>query len=215
MRKWLMLMITLLALVPYILACKESYGLNEEVIIEYIIETIGNGADCNISLYRNNTLLNNTEMLRHGLSYQLSIGILPQGGYMSNIECNLTNATFLGQCNFVVESSGDKMIFAAIILLPMLLGILFLIGAATLAKQHAPLRIVLFLLGPICFWTSAHLGMISVIEFYNFPEMQLLLAKTTYWTGWIFFIFLTYFLLYIFYQAVHTAAQKKKQRLEY
>jgi|TARA_R100000501_G_C2618176_1_gene111659 hypothetical protein len=115
-----------------------------------------------------------------------------------------------------VEEEEDKMIIAIIILLPMILAIVFLIGAfITDADEHRLLKLFLFLASMIPFFTSMHLAMISLVKFYNFPEMQDLIGSTVYWVGIIFFIILTYFMMYVFYIATHVAAQKKKERLNY
>ena len=115
-----------------------------------------------------------------------------------------------------VEEEEDKMIIAIIILLPIILSIVFLLGAfVTDADEHRLLKLFLFLASMIPFFTSMHLAMISLVKFYDFPEMQDLIGSTTYWVGIIFFVVLTYFMIYVFYTATHVAAQKKKARLEY
>lgn len=115
-----------------------------------------------------------------------------------------------------VEEEEDKMIIAIIILLPMILAIVFLIGAfITDSDEHRLLKLFLFLASMIPFFTSMHLAMISLVKFYDFPEMQDLIGSTVYWVGIIFFIILTYFMMYVFYIATQVAAQKRKERLNY
>lgn len=115
-----------------------------------------------------------------------------------------------------VEEEEDKMIIAIIILLPMILAIIFLLGAfVTDADEHRLLKLFLFLASMIPFFTSMHLAMISLVKFYDFPEMQELIGSTTYWVGIIFFVILVYFMLYVFVVATNVSAQKKRERLNY
>ena len=105
------------------------------------------------------------------------------------------------------------MILAAIILLPMILAIMMLIASATLdGEEHPALKVALFLLSIIPFFASMHFGMLSVVKFYDFPELQNAIGDTTYWVGIMFFILITYFIIYLFYKAVHSAAQKREEQ---
>jgi len=115
----------------------------------------------------------------------------------------------------VTQEDDGKMILGALILIPMFLAFFLLIGGISLDKEHAPLKIFLFLLGIIFFWTSLHFGMVSVVQFYNFPILENLIGSTTWWTGMIFFIILSYFCIYIIYKAFRAAAQDKKSKLNY
>ena len=107
------------------------------------------------------------------------------------------------------------MIIAAIILIPAIFGLFMIIGAFSLSERHAPLRIGMLLLSVVSIWTALHFGLVSIIKFYNFPELVNLIGSTTRWTGIIFFILLAYFLFYAFKTAIDYAAQKKQENLEY
>lgn len=216
MKKWIILIIMLMLLTTTIYAWKDSFTLGEEMIIEDTIETYGDGAWCNITIYQNNTLIETAYMNRTNLAYSHNITNLnlTVDYYVCNIECNLSNSTFIGECDFVIET-GDKMILAALIIAPLILGLMFLLGSFFLGKEHNVLKIALFLLSPITFWISLHFGMIALVEMYNMPELENLIGKTTYLTGTIFFVLLAYFLLYAFYKMTHIAAQKKNEDLEY
>lgn len=115
-----------------------------------------------------------------------------------------------------VTSEGEsKMIIAVTILLPIIFGIILLVAGISLGQHHAPIKYFTFFMAVISFWASMHFAMLGVVKFYNFPELQSLIGSTVYWTGWVFAILLTYFLIYIFYSVIHMAAQRKKERLEY
>lgn len=116
----------------------------------------------------------------------------------------------------VKQEDENKMIIAVIILLPMLLGLFLLILAASLDNEdHAALKIGLGLLSLITFWVSLHFGMVSVVKFYDFTELQDLIGTTVYWYGLTFFVIVCYFGFYAFMKITHRAAQKKEERLNY
>lgn len=113
---------------------------------------------------------------------------------------------------------GDAVIVAAvIILLPMFLGAFLLVGAATLdAQRHAAIKIFLFLLSIMTFFSSMHLGILSAVEYYpTFTSLQDWIGQTTWWVGMCYVLIITYFIMYLVYQAIHTAAQKKQEELQY
>lgn len=132
----------------------------------------------------------------------------------TSIDCSLNytmNSTGFRLCKL----EDTKMILAALILAPMLLGFMFLLGSFFLGKEHSVLKIALFILTPITFWVSLNFGTIALVEIYNMPDLIDSIGRTTYYTGTIFFILLIYFLIYGFYKMTHIAAQKRKERLEY
>ena len=100
----------------------------------------------------------------------------------------------------VVEDGGTNMIIAIIILLPMLLGLFMVFGAWSLDQEtHAPLRIFLFLMSTVTFWTSMHFGLLSLIEFFEFEALEDMVATTIFWSGWVFGAILAYFMIYLIY----------------
>lgn len=115
----------------------------------------------------------------------------------------------------VTSEDTGKMVIAIIILLPILLGLFMLIGAATLSDDHVPLRIVLFLLSIPSFWISMHFGMLSLVEFYGFTALQDSMGDVTFWTAVIFFTIVSYFIIYAIYKVFENMAEKKKERLRY
>lgn len=113
----------------------------------------------------------------------------------------------------VVEA--DKMIIAVIILLPVILGIFLLVGAVTMNQEHWQVKIFLYLLSLITFFASFHAGIISLVKYYDFPELQEFVGVTSFWTGIIFFVLTTYFILIFLIWIVHYIAQKKQEKLQY
>jgi hypothetical protein len=133
MRKLILLLALLL--IPVAFACKPLYLPTEDVIIVDGIVTAGYGADCNCSLYVDNVQTNSLIMNRTGLAYVADFGVLPENVYVANIECNLTNITFVGQCKFIVGEDdtlsfleGNTMNIGNIFFIIQLLGLLAIFG---------------------------------------------------------------------------------------
>lgn len=116
---------------------------------------------------------------------------------------------------YVETKEDSNMILFAIILLPMVLAVIFILASISMGDDHAVLKIALFLLAPVLFFVSLHASLIALIKVYNFPEMQEFIGTTVYWFGWFLFVLFSYFIIYFIYKAFQMAAQKKKERLEY
>lgn len=205
---------TALLLIGTALACKDIYSPGEDVIITDVIEEEGSGALCNLSLYRSTTLNQSGNMTNNGLAYQYNASKLTRGIYTASILCTLNSTQFAGECKFEVEEE-SKMALAAIILLPMLLAFIMIFGSFALSEEHNVMKIFLFLLSFVPFFTSLHFGLVTVIKFYDFPELQDTMGSATYYLGIMFVVIITYFIIYLFYKLTHLAAQKKNARLEY
>jgi F0F1-type ATP synthase membrane subunit b/b' len=57
--------------------------------------------------------------------------------------------------------------------------------------------------------------MVGLVKYYNFPELQNAIAFSIYIIGTVFFVLLLYFITYVFYKAIKTAAKAKAEELEY
>lgn len=133
----------------------------------------------------------------------------PEGSYIVKL-CDGTTREIK-----VTEEDSGKMIIAALILVPLLFGFLLLFSAWSMGENHAILKTFLFMLSLITFWVSLHFGMVSLIKFYNFPEMQELLAFTTQWSSYVFFAIISYFALYLIYLLFKNMYQEKREKMEY
>lgn len=205
----------LVLLVPLSLACQEHYPTGSNVTIIDVIEFAGENAVCDIFIYNNETLNQSGTMLRSGLQYRHNAGLLTRGVYTASINCtqNATNY-YIGECKFKVQEE-DNMIIAALIIIPILFSFALLwIGKELDPETHSALRIFLFLLSIIPFFVSFHFGLISTVEFYDFPELQNLIGSTTYYIGMTLFIMITYFLIFIFYTIMNRIKDEKERRYE-
>lgn len=206
----------LMVLIQTAIGCKEQYDIMEDVIVIDVIEESGRDANCTIFLYNSTSFLQETSMAQDGLLYSYNATRLPKDTYTVYMSCNYTATEYLGECKFEVGYFSSKMIIAMIILLPLILSIIFLIGAATLdGEHHKAMKIFLYLLSVLPFFLSMHFGLVSVVKFYDFPELQDTIGSTTYWVTIVFGIIVIYFLFYLFYTIFDTMAQKKKARLKY
>lgn len=114
--------------------CKDVYTTTEEVFIQDMIETYGEDADCNLSLFNRTGLINNSEMSQVGLLYYLNLGTLEEATYSAEIYCNKTiNAThdaqFISGCNFKVDPGVNDNMYVTIGLIMLgVVGLLIVIS---------------------------------------------------------------------------------------
>lgn len=156
-------------------------------------------------------------------------GSMMENGSLTNLNSTIYYFNFtLGQGEYIVElcdgstrevsvksEDDNKMIVAIIILLPLLMGFLLLYAGNQLSNEHSAIKILMFLFAPISFWVSLHFGMVSLVKYYDFPELQNLIGSTVYWTGGIFILLFVYWVIYLFVKMTNYSAQKKKEKLEY
>lgn len=107
------------------------------------------------------------------------------------------------------------MVLAIIILLPLIVGITLLFGAAQMGNKHAPLKIFMYLLVPVFFWISLNIGMIATVKFFDFPELQEYIGWVTWVTGILFGVLIAYWAIYFIYVAFNAHREKKQEELEY
>ena len=115
----------------------------------------------------------------------------------------------------ITQEDETKMIVAMIILLPMLLGFFFLLGAVSLNEKHNILRVFLFLLSFPLFFASMNLGIEAIAKFYNFDVFIDTMGYHIWWIGILFSVLLMYFLIRFIIWATHYMAGKKEARYDY
>jgi hypothetical protein len=115
--KWQTLLIAAILSIAIAQACKNTYIVGEKVLIIDKVMLGDEGADCNISIYSNVSLINDS-MVRSGLVYSYTAQNLSVGVYGAAINCtgNLT-----GECKFEVKrdttGDADMMMAIAVILI--------------------------------------------------------------------------------------------------
>lgn len=118
-----------LLLVGSVLACKEKYDINENIIIIDVIESSGMNASCTITVYDGNSTLDVQNMSRNGLVYTYNGSPLNPGVYTSDISCTHNSSLYQSECKFEVE--GTKMIW----ILAVALGFAFALFALGIYKE--------------------------------------------------------------------------------
>lgn len=140
MKKIIMFVLACLVCMNIAMACKQSYIIGEEVIIEDAIETAGNGSDCMLYLIYNNTLIQIGWMAKNDIIYNYSAGSnLSIGAYVANMECNISNSSFLGECKFVVER--DNTMYTAIAV--SIFALIAIVAYLGLKSEDSNLRLLL------------------------------------------------------------------------
>lgn len=142
------------------------------------------------------------------------------GTYSYIVNCkNTQEAGYLSATFEIAHSSPQDntagMPLAALILVPMLFGILLLIGSFMFGEDHAVLKIALFLVAYLTVFISLWFGVQTVVRYYGFADLQEAIGTTTWIIGLIFFAIISYFLIYAFIKGVESAAQKKQREMEY
>ena len=141
MGRWITPIILMLMILPIVTPCKEVYTLNENVTIYDTIETTGQDASCNISIYFNNTFNQSAWMVQNGLAYSYNAGTLGNGTYVANIECNKSTGLYLSECKFSVQDEGGSMYLAIIMGLVLVAGI-FLWSTTIMDKKNITMKLV-------------------------------------------------------------------------
>ncbi len=135
-------------------------------------------------------------------------------------QANLISYAYVSAAFYITDDSEEKQLngsglLAIIILIPIILAIFMIIGSATLGQDHNVLKIFLYLLSVPMLWISLHFGMIGLVKYYGLVELQESIGTFTYWTAWLFFVFVTYFIFYWIYKITNYMANKKDKELKY
>lgn len=104
----------------------------------------------------------------------------------------------------------------ALIIVPLLLGFLFIIGSALLGEDHNILKIFLFILSTVTPIISLQYA-ISIINHFE-PSLGTLISDIgthVMIIAWVFFVILIYFILYAVVKLINYLAKKKEDKLNY
>jgi len=142
------------------------------------------------------------------------------GKYMFYVHCNSTSLNgYLAETVDISSTGGclnnDLSPLFIIVLIPILIGLFFMIYSITLGADHIGLKIVLLLGSFVPFIAALHMAMLIVVRFYVFEALEELIGTTTYWFGAVFAVLFFYFLVYVFYKSIQMVNQRKKERLQY
>lgn len=211
MKKLIIFLMLLFLLVPQVLAlpmCRDTVDINNNCTMatpvisctnaSYAIFNTSNGA-----VMQNNSL----ESIGNGL-YIFNF-TQPEGGYVVKL-CDATTREVK-----VTFPEDDNMALGVIILLPILLGMMFMFSSFKLGEHHPALAIFLWLISPLFFLTSFHFGLLSIVKLYGWAEMQNLIGSTTYWVTIVIAVLFIYWFLFIIIKALTSTYEKKQQKIEF
>lgn len=205
-----------------------TFKLNDNISFNFHVYNItglqleGAEATCEIHIYdKNNIHINESELTAVGDDYEYNYTPTNIGVHSYITWCNASGIGGFVGSEFDVSQSGIKeqeesrILIAIIILLPMLLAFLFMMAATSLGEEHTVLKIALFLITPFLFLISSGYGLMAIVKFYNYTELQEVMSTNNYWLTWFFVVLITYFLIYLFIKITHNIAEKKKEELKY
>lgn len=182
--------------------------------------------NCTVHIYNttnSHMMASLASMDANGIDYEVvlsdNITLFP-GVYPYVIQCsNVKEAGFVSDFFEIAHSSPMDttagMPMAMIILLPLLFGILLLIGSFMFGEEHAVLKIGLFMLSYLTIFISLWFSIQVVVRYYGFTDLQDAIGLTTMIAGVMFFVIVSYFMIYAFIKGTEAAAQQKRKELEY
>mgnify|MGYP005847131123 CR=1 FL=1 len=215
-------------------AFRQTHKVNDDLIIHAHIYNSTNGVpvitdiSCYYHLYNhqlpNNPHISTGELTQYGAGYNVTVSgtlINTTGKYATILWCNSSTIGGYMEYDFDVTTDGlpkstePSGLIAVFSIVPLLFAFLFLFGAFSLADEHSALRIFLFLLGNMMILLTLYFTTLSVIKFYEFPELQEAVGTTTYWLAWLLVFIVTYFIIYWVWKAFDSAHKRKIERMNY
>lgn len=109
----------------------------------------------------------------------------------------------------------DDGMLGTIILLPIILGVIFLVIGFSLSENHNLLKLLFYFLSIAGFFGSVNIALYALARFYNWTELILFMSNTVYWVGAVVFFLIAYFVVYLIIAAVSLAKEKKQERIEF
>lgn len=194
-------------------------------MVDGLVQTTG--INCSFHIYNstgNHVFEGNDVTPSHNYDYEVIINdsvFVNEGFYSVQIYCANANLGGFAKHNFYISSDGLPKNLAGtgflsiLILIPLIFGLFMLIGGVSMGEDHTVLRIFLFLLSVPMVWVSFHFGMIGLIRYYGLTVLQDVVGTTTYWMTWLFFVLVSYFIIYAIWKSFEVMAQDKEGRMKY
>lgn len=153
--------------------------------------------------------------------YSLTSNETDEMGLMAYmVQCNSSSEQGYLNGEYEITRDGNAWplpsgLIVAIILLPLMVSLIALFGAATMDEEHDVLRIFLFLFSGLPIFLSIALALEALYKFYNFGLLEQLLGTFIPAWGIPLAMITIYFILYGVWKITRAIWQKKKARLEY
>lgn len=143
------------------------------------------------------------------------------GTVIYNVGCNTSRQIGFLSDNFKItvdseeKSTASHVLLGVIILIPLIFGLLLLIGSMALGDDHTALKWFSYLMIPIFLVMSYNNAMIVINSYIGNNRLQELIATQNRWLMVLFGVLLTYVIIYFIFKMLEYAAKNKKERLEY
>ena len=143
------------------------------------------------------------------------VGWTELNSVLTNITCvALPAGGFVGyKLPPLVERRDYGGLVAGFILLPLLFSFV-LVGVAFVIDKdrHAVLRVGLWFLSLILFLVSLNFGLVSLVEFYDFPVLEDLIGSTVYWFSLVLVAVVFYWIFYLVYTSFMMFKKRRSDR---
>lgn len=115
-----------------------------------------------------------------------------------------------------VGANGDNnMIIGALILIPILFAAVLLYWMNSLSAEHNILKLFIGLMPIPLLWVSMQFATTAIINLYGLADLVNNISGVVRMTGYIFFVLLAYFILYILIIVINNLAKNKQDKMEY
>lgn len=179
---------------------------------------------CNLHLYDvNGADLLETPLTLVGLDffYNISasyfdvVGVYPYLVYCNNSQAGFYSSAFEVTSTGLANNKSGTGLLSIVILIPLFFALFMLIGAASLGEDHSVLRLFLFLLSVPMVWVSLNWGVIGVVNYYGLLGLQDNIGSFTYWTSWLFFVLISYVIIYSLWKLFDYLKGEREEKLLY
>jgi len=127
-----------------------------------------------------------------------------------------TNKTTTGTLTFTIEELSETGYMAVIILLPILFGLIIIIGVSFMSQEHDVLKFIALPFSIITIIASLHFGNLAINNLNpSMTELQLQLVRSVTWIGRFFIVITAYILLYAIYTVNIRMAYESEDKLKY
>lgn len=114
-----------------------------------------------------------------------------------------------------VTNEGDNTVLGIIILSPLLLAFLFMFIAHSLSADHSVLKISMMFVALVSVFTGWQFSMIVLVDFFGQTQLTDAVATASYLYSWIFYIIITYFVIYLIKVVAEAIGKKNKEKFAY
>jgi hypothetical protein len=218
--------IILLFLSSFVIA--SDFYFKKNTFINIKINCFKDGANCNssvncnlTSIYPNNSIFINNQHMSYNVAYYSydipSTNVT--GEYLNSMVCSNGLKSTYTLFSFDINNKGNNeqpsFMNAITILIPLVLGIIFIFATFGLGEDHPMLKVLLLLFSMLTFFMSISIAIITIGYYNTFDSLIDTLGLWIYVYGVIYFLVIIYFVLYAISKLMNMFAKEKDQKLNY